>query len=660
MTMDLQIILPILFPLVGVLVNSFFGRRLGERGSGAFASLMVALSFGATVLLLGQLSALPHGEGAHGEGAHGLTTQLFSWIQVGSLSVPFGFQVDQLSILLMLVITGVGLLIHIYATGYMHNDERFPRFFVFLNLFISSMLVLVMGDSFLMMFVGWELVGLCSYLLIGFWFSEIKNSEAGRKAFVVNRIGDVAFVLGILLIFVTFGSLTYTDVFKAVAEKGAEVTGAIGLITLLLFIGATGKSAQLPLMVWLPDAMAGPTPVSALIHAATMVTAGIYMMARSHAMFVLAPDTQMVVGIVGGLTALVAGVIALTQWDIKKVLAYSTVSQLGFMVAACGVGAYVAAVFHLLTHAFFKALLFLGSGSVIHGIEHNPKSATHATPGHGSHHHGIDPQDMRNMGGLKSRMKITFVTYLIGGLALAGVPPFAGFWSKDEILVSAFKGNPIVFWLLAVTAVLTAFYTMRQIRLVFFGEPRSKEAFHTLESGPQMTIPLVILAIFSVVGGVAINWPFEAVLPAHALSHWLEPIVGKEVVVFDVTKAAIFTLLALGAMAAAYFLYRNSYNEKVQREPLEKLGPLYALSSNKFYLDQIYRALVVIPFHGAATVLAQVIDKNGIDAVVNGIGVAVRNAAASLRDIQTGFVRSYGLVMLLGVAVLVAWFVFTR
>jgi NADH-quinone oxidoreductase subunit L len=655
MTMDLQIILPILFPLIGVLVNAFFGRRLGERGSGVFASLMVVFSFGATVVLLNQLSAQPHGEGAHG-----LATQLFPWIVVGTLNVPFGFQVDQLSILLMLVITGVGLLIHIYATGYMHNDERFPRFFVFLNLFISSMLVLVMGDSFLMMFVGWELVGLCSYLLIGFWFSEVKNSEAGRKAFVVNRIGDVAFVLGILLIFVTFGSLTYTDVFKAVEEKGAEAAGAVGLITLLLFIGATGKSAQLPLMVWLPDAMAGPTPVSALIHAATMVTAGIYMMARSHVMFEMAPSTQMVVGVVGGATALVAGVIALTQWDIKKVLAYSTVSQLGFMVAACGVGAYVAAVFHLLTHAFFKALLFLGSGSVIHAIEHNPKTATHAPLGHGGHHHGIDPQDMRNMGGLKSRMKITFVTYLIGGLALAGVPPLAGFWSKDEILVSA-SANPIVFWLLAITAVLTAFYTMRQIRLVFFGEPRTKEAWYTQESGPQMTIPLVILAIFSVVGGMVINWPFEAVLPPHALSHWLEPVLHKlEVVKFDVVKAAIFSGLAIAAMAAAYLMYKRSYNENVKVEPLEKLGPLYALSSNKFYLDQIYRALVVIPFHGVATVFAQVIDKNGIDAVVNGIGSAVRAASTTLRDIQTGFVRSYGLVMLLGVAVLVAWFVFTR
>ncbi len=313
--MDLTIILPILFPLIGVVVISFFGRRLGERGSGAFASLMVALSFAASVLLYTQLAAMPHGEGKE---AHGLIAEYFSWITVGTLKVPFGFQVDQLSMLLMLIITGVGLLIHVYATGYMHNDERFPRFFVFLNLFISSMLVLVMGNSFLMMFMGWELVGLCSYLLIGFWFGDVKNAEAGRKAFVANRIGDVAFVLGILLIFVTYGSLTFTDVFKAVEERGAATAGVLGLITLLLFIGATGKSAQIPLLVWLPDAMAGPTPVSALIHAATMVTAGIYMMARSHVMFELAPNTQLIVGVIGGLTALVAGWTAMSQWTSKK------------------------------------------------------------------------------------------------------------------------------------------------------------------------------------------------------------------------------------------------------------------------------------------------------------------------------------------------------
>jgi NADH-quinone oxidoreductase subunit L len=657
--MDLLIILPILFPLLGVIVNSFFGRRLGERGSGAFATAMVALSFVMVLVLLGQLQTMPHGaEGDHG-GAHGLNVNLFPWIWVGSLSVPFGFQVDNLSILWMLVITGVGLLIHVYATGYMHHDERFPRFFVYLNLFIASMLILVMGNNYLMMFVGWELVGLCSYLLIGFWFGNVKNAEAGRKAFVVNRIGDVAFILGIFLIFQTFGSLQFTEVFKGLEEKGAAVAGVVGTISLLLFIGATGKSAQLPLFVWLPDAMAGPTPVSALIHAATMVTAGIYMMARSHELFIAAPSTQMIVAIVGGLTALVAAWAAMSQWDIKRVLAYSTVSQLGFMIAACGLGAYVAAIFHLITHAFFKALLFLGSGSVIHGIEHNPKTATHATSHAGDAHHGFDPQDMRNMGGLKTRMPITFWTFLIGGVAIAGIPPFAGFWSKDEVLVAAFKNNLPVFAMLAVTAVLTAFYTMRQIRLVFFGEPRSKEAWHTVENGPQMTLPLIVLAVFSTVGGL-INFPFGGEGLAHALGHWLEPILAEKAIEFDVVKAAIFTALSVLAMGAAYVMYRSNYNERQQVEPLEKLGPLYVISRGKWFLDELYRVLFVIPFYGAASVLAQVVDKGVIDAIVNGFGRVTSGVAGQVREMQTGFVRSYGLVMFLGVVGAVAYMVFSR
>jgi NADH-quinone oxidoreductase subunit L len=384
------------------------------------------------------------------------------------------------------------------------------------------------------------------------------------------------------------------------------------------------------------------------------------MMARSHALFALAPETQTVVAIVGALTAFVAAWAALSQWDIKKVLAYSTVSQLGFMVAACGLGAYVAAIFHLITHAFFKALLFLGSGSVIHGIEHNPKSQTYAGGHHDHDHGGVDPQDMRNMGGLKSRMKITFWTYLIGGFALAGLPPFAGFWSKDEILVAAGKNLP-VFILLGATAVLTAFYTMRQIRLVFFGEPRSKEAWHTIENGAQIVLPLVVLAIFSTLGGVLINFPFEGFgLPAHALGHWLEPVLGKEEAEFDFVKAAVFTVLAIVAMGAAYALYRSNYNEKQQVEPLEKLGPLYALSSNKWYVDEIYRKLIVIPFYTVATVFSQIIDKGAIDATVNGVGRRLAWAAEQFRGIQTGFVRSYGLVMLLGVVMTVAWMVFSR
>jgi NADH-quinone oxidoreductase subunit L len=645
--MNFLIVSPILFPLLGILLNVTVFRKSGERINGIVASLAVVAAFVASVTMFVQLGALPHGES--------LNVNLFPWISVGNFNIPMAFQVDQLSGLLMLVITGIGGLIHIYATGYMHHDERFLRFFVYLNLFVSSMLILVMGNNFLLMFVGWELVGLCSYLLIGFWFKNIKNAEAGRKAFVANRIGDVGFALGIMMIFATFGSLNFSDVFHAAHEKGETLANVATIITLLLFIGATGKSAQIPLFVWLPDAMAGPTPVSALIHAATMVTAGIYMMARSHALFELAPTTQNVVALVGGLTAIVAAFIALTQWDIKKVLAYSTVSQLGFMVAACGVGAYVAAIFHLVTHAFFKALLFLGSGSVIHAIEHNPKTATHAS--HDTHgHHGVDPQDMRNMGGLRFRMPITFATYLVGGLALAGVPPLSGFFSKDEILVSAASSNPLVFVLLGVTAVLTAFYTMRQIRLTFFGEPRSKEAFHTLESPRAMTMPLVILAIGAALAGF-LNFPFGG----HWLSHWMEPVFGKlEVVEFDWVKAIVFTALSIVAMGYAYWLYRKNYNEHQQIEPLTKLGAFHSFSSGKMFVDELYRILFVIPFYGAASVLSQVIDKNGIDAIVNGIGNFFRTSSAQLREVQTGFVRSYGLVMLLGVVVVVAWFVLAR
>ncbi|MCX7938047.1 MAG: NADH-quinone oxidoreductase subunit L, partial [Thermoflexales bacterium] len=413
--MELLVLSPLLFPLLGLLINALFGQRMGERAVGWTASLAVIASFVAAVALFAQVGQ------SHGAA---IRVSIAPWIAAGALNVSWGFLVDPLSSVMMLIVTGVGALIHIYSIGYMHGDARFRRYFVYLNLFVASMLLLVMADNFLVLFVGWELVGLCSYLLIGFWFEDLKNAAAGRKAFIVNRIGDVGFVLGILLIFATFGTLDFEGVFAQVKERGEALAAVAGAITLLLFIGATGKSAQIPLFVWLPDAMAGPTPVSALIHAATMVTAGVYMMSRAHALFGLAPATQTLVAIVGAATALVAASSALRQMDIKKVLAYSTVSQLGFMVAAAGLGVYVASLFHLLTHAFFKALLFLGAGSVIHAM-------------HADHHSNLDPQDMRNMGGLARRMPITFATFVVGGLALAGVPPLAGFFSKDEILLAA-------------------------------------------------------------------------------------------------------------------------------------------------------------------------------------------------------------------------------
>ncbi|HQZ23164.1 MAG TPA: NADH-quinone oxidoreductase subunit L [Thermoflexales bacterium] len=632
------LILPILFPLIGLLINAFWGKRLPETVSGGLATAMTALSFVVSLILFAQVAAAPD---------HKVVAQFGPWISVGKLNVQFGFLVDGLSSIMMLIITGIGSLIHLYSMGYMHRDARYPRFFVYLNLFIASMLTLVMGDSYLLMFVGWELVGLCSYLLIGFWFSKLKNAEAGRKAFVVNRIGDVGFVLGIMLIFSLFGSLNYADVLNEEHLK-TIAPALLTAITLLLFVGATGKSAQLPLFVWLPDAMAGPTPVSALIHAATMVTAGIYMMTRSHLLFSAAPTTGEVVAFVGALTALVAGWAAMSQWDIKKVLAYSTVSQLGFMVAAVGMGAYVAGMFHLLTHAFFKGLLFLGSGSVIHGMEHYMHTRVYSDT------YNLDPQDMRNMGGLKKRMKITWITFMVGAFALAGVIPLSGFFSKDEILASAVERNPLVFLMLGVTAILTAFYSMRQVRLVFFGEPRTRDAEHARESSPLMTVPLIVLAVLAALGGL-LNLP---VAGGHWLSHWLQPVMGElEVVEFNPLIAGFFTVAALAVMAFVYLLYKRVFVSKNSVDPLTKLGPLYALSANKWYLDEIYRAIIIKPFYAGASFLAHIADLEVIDGFVNGVGAAFSRAGAALGKLQTGLVRSYALVMLFGIVAIVAWFV---
>ena len=637
--MQLLSISPILFPLLGLLINAFFGKRMSERLIGAIASIMVLASFAVSAYLFIRAGALP-------EAQRLLSVDLgIPWIQAGKLSVPFGFLIDPLSTTMMLIVTGVGGLIHIYSVGYMRGDARFQRFFVYLNLFIASMLVLVMADSFLLMFVGWELVGLCSYLLIGFWFSNLKNAEAGRKAFVVNRIGDVGFILGILLIFATFGTLTFSGVFGKVTAMSAVNSPVIVAITLLLFVGAVGKSAQIPLFVWLPDAMAGPTPVSALIHAATMVTAGIYMMTRAHVLYTAAPATQDVVAIVGALTALVGGSIALTQYDIKKVLAYSTVSQLGFMVAAAGLGAYVASIFHLAMHAFFKALLFLPAGSVIHGMEHL---------GHANGAHAVDPQDMRNMGGLRTKMPVTFVVYVIGALALAGVPPFSGFFSKDEIVVAALQHNPLVFGLLAVAAVFTALYVGRQLVMVFFGKARTGNAEHAAESSPVMTIPLIVLAVFAALAGF-LNLPGVG-----TLGTWLAPAVGGyEPEALQIGVAGLFTLLALAALLGAWIVYRDAFAKAADADPLERFGGLYVFLKRAWFIDALYQSVVVKLFYAASSFLARVFDVGGIDGLVNGTAVLVRNTSGALRRIQNGLVRSYGLMMLFGVVVIVAYFLWS-
>ncbi|HET7376648.1 MAG TPA: NADH-quinone oxidoreductase subunit L, partial [Anaerolineae bacterium] len=503
----------IAFPVIGLLINTFAGKDRSEQEIGLTAVFASGAAFVMALLVVITLFGMPETR------AEGVEVPLYTFFSIGKTTLEIGLKIDSLTAVMLMVVTLVGTLIHIYAIGYMHGDSRFQRFFIYMNLFMAAMLILVLADNYLMLFVGWEGVGLCSFLLIGFWFEKDVNSEAARKAMVANRIGDYGVMLAMFAMFIGLGSLQFSEVFKS-ASAGPLITG----VALLMVIGVAGKSAQIPLYVWLPDAMAGPTPVSALIHAATMVTAGVYLIARSFPLFSLAPEVQAFVGILGAVTALFAGTIAVAQFDIKKVLAYSTVSQLGFMVSAVGMGATVAGIFHLMTHAFFKALLFLAAGSVIHGVEHGHHLAHEAhaesQAAHGSHdeHHDekpFDPQDMRNMGGLWNKMRTTSIVYIIGALALAGIFPLAGFWSKDEILAEALGKSPVAFVLLLIAAAFTAFYMTRQVLMVFFGQARSEAADHAPESSNWMTRPLIVLAFFAVVIGF-INI-------AGGFTHWLEP-----------------------------------------------------------------------------------------------------------------------------------------
>ncbi len=672
----------VFLPLLGLALNLLFGRRLGERFTAWVACTAAGMAFGVAAVLAWALAQSPEGA----------VVPLAAWMHVGALDVPWAFRVDTLSVTMMLVVSGVGTLIHIYATGYMHEDVRlnedpgrYTRFFIYFNLFLASMLVLVSGDSFLTLFVGWEGVGLCSYLLISFWYEKgkdgIGNALAGKKAFVANRIGDAGFLIAIFLIYTNFGSLSFETVFARAEELGPAIAPLATLITLCLLVGATGKSAQIPLFVWLPDAMAGPTPVSALIHAATMVTAGIYMMTRSHALLALAPATQNVVAVVGAATALFAATIAVAQNDIKKVLAYSTISQLGFMVAAVGLGAYVAGMFHLVTHAFFKALLFLSAGSVILGVEAGHHHAAHA--GHGAHAaEPFDPQDMSNMGGLWRRMPVTRWVYLIGAVALAGLPPLAGFFSKDEILADAFHRSPGIYLTLTAAAFLTAFYMTRQVWLVFFGLPRSAAAEGARENPPIITAPLVALAALSIVGG-ALNLP-----GLHTLTTWLGHTLGEaEVGEFNLLVAGLSTALALAAIALAASFYRARPVAPGVVDPLRAiLGPLHLGMEKKWWVDEIYNALIVHPYVWLAqrtaeviemrfwhdfvhervlaggftwltNVLAWRIDLPLVDGFFTGLARVVRRLGEGLRRLQVGYVRAYATVFLLGVVAALGYIV---
>ena len=616
-----------LLPLLGFLVNGLGRKHLSKTVTGVIGSGVILVAF---ILSLLVFFDLQHGSTPH-------VIHYFNFINIPSLKVGFDFQIDQLSALFLLIITGVGFLIHVYSTSYMHDEEPkdFAKYFAYLNLFIFSMLLLVMGANYLIMFMGWEGVGLCSYLLIGYWFKNTIYNNAAKKAFVMNRIGDLGFLLAVFWMVHQFGSVSFAVVFE---KGGALPMGSFILtgITLLLFVGAMGKSAQIPLYTWLPDAMAGPTPVSALIHAATMVTAGIYMIARSNVLYTLAPVTQSVVAIIGLSTAILAATIALKQNDIKKVLAYSTVSQLGYMFLGLGVGAYTGAVFHVMTHAFFKALLFLGAGSVIHAM-------------HGE-------QDMRNMGGLKKYMGITHITFLLGCLAIAGMPPFSGFFSKDEILGAAFSKNPILWGIGIAGAAMTAFYMFRLYAMTFLGKFRgtADQENHLHESPKAMTIPLIVLAILAVIGGW-IGIPGSLVHGGHRLSEFLLPVFAKSNAIAEKHELSHSTeyMLMIFSVSVALVALIYAWNKfgKYQKSESEEKG-LGKILANKWYVDELYETVITKPILAISKYLNDVVEKKGIDGFVNGVGKAVNYSSRQIRFLQSGQVGLYVLLMVIGILVL--------
>ena len=629
--LDLIWLIPVL-PLAGALINLILGRKLGDPRAGWVATIATATSFLVTVLAYFEMLGLPAEERSH-------VATMFSWIRVGSLQVDLAVLADPLSIVMALFVTGISTLIHLYAIGYMHGDTKFSKFFLYLNLFVFSMLMLVLGENLLVTFLGWEGVGACSYFLISFWHTRNSAAVAGKKAFVTNRIGDFGVMAAMFLAFNSLGTLSYHAINESAhsGELAAVTATAIGL---LLFVGACGKSAQLPLYLWLPDAMEGPTPVSALIHAATMVTSGVFLMTRMspvlHASYEWVPT---VIAVVGAATALYAATVAVAQNDIKKVLAYSTVSQLGYMFLAVGSGAYVAAIFHMVTHAFFKALLFLGSGSVIHGMHHE--------------------QDMRRMGALRKVMPVTAFTFIIGWLAIAGVPPFAGFWSKDEILLYVYANNRGLYVVGLITALLTAFYMTRQVIMVFYGKAKWND--HSAEHGSHgdltphesswvMLTPLVVLSGLSIVGG-AMQLPFGKKF--NFLERWLAPVVEESEAHIGETWAyqnkylllAVAIVVAVVGIAASIAVYAKSWIKPIEPKVLEQA----------WYYDNAASRLIAGP--GARTFnLIAWIDANIVDGIVNGVGKLIRNVATSLRRVQSGFVRAYALLISFGAVVILAWF----
>jgi NADH-quinone oxidoreductase subunit L len=655
-----------LLPFVGFLCNTAFRRQVSKGVSGAIATGAMGLAFGVALASVWRLlGSTPIG------GVRAIEETIYTWFSSGTLDISLAFRLDPLSSVMILIITGIGTLIHLYSTAYMHDESEseFARYFSYLNLFAAFMLVLVLGANFPVMFIGWEGVGLCSYLLIGFWFTKKSAGDAGKKAFIVNRIGDFAFLLGMFALFGLFGTLDFQAIAAQVATMPAEVTfGILSGITLLLFIGATGKSAQIPLYVWLPDAMEGPTPVSALIHAATMVTAGVYMIARNAVLFSHAPMTMEIVAIIGCVTALVAGTIGLVQNDIKRVLAYSTVSQLGYMFLAVGVGAFTGGVFHLYTHAFFKALLFLGSGAVIHAL-------------HGE-------QDLRNMGGLRRELPITYWTFLVGTLAIAGVPLLSGFFSKDEILWKTFESGHTLLWVMGVlTAFLTATYMFRLLYMTFFGERRTPAAVHGHDSHghaaahgaghhghahlhdapPAMAIALVVLALGSVVAGY-IGIPEAIVHGGNRIDAFLAPsfaapgaLESAEVgeaehhLAAELSVMGVSTLAGLAGIALATFLFLR--RPQVADALAARFSGIHRLLLGKYYVDELYDTVIVQPVKKmSGAVLWRGVDAGLIDGTVNGVGLVVRGWSGALRRMQTGSVRAYAMSLFIGVVVMVGYY----
>jgi len=634
-----------LFPAIGFAINLFFGRRMSKGAVGFIACAAIGLSFLVSLLIFADLLKLAPAN-------RSVEKILYTWILSGEFQANIGFLVDPLSIVMMMVVSGVSFIIHVYSHGYMHEDQDFPRYFTYLNLFVFFMLILVSANNFLLMFVGWEGVGLCSYFLIGFWYEKKSASDAGKKAFIVNRIGDYGFLLAIFLVFVTFGTIDFKAVFAAAPEKFAVGSGLITLITLLLFMGATGKSAQLPLYTWLPDAMEGPTPVSALIHAATMVTAGVYMVARCNVLFLMAPTSIFVVAVIGAATAIFAASIGLAQNDIKRVLAYSTISQLGYMFLACGVGAFTAGIFHLMTHAFFKALLFLSAGSVMHAL--------------------AGELDMRKMGALKPHMPRTYWTFLIATLAISGIFPFAGFFSKDEILWKALTKGGLGFWLVgAIAAFMTATYMFRAVFMTFHGKSRvdHEVAHHLHESPGMMTVPLILLAILSTIGGF-IGFPIgegwnqfnEFLSPVFASSTALAAAktaeAGHHAVGFEVAMMIVSMVIAGLGILLAYRMYikKPSLPDRLA----ESYKVPYELIANKYWVDEIYHFFFVGPLIRFSVFLWKIFDDILVDGTVNGVGAVVRGGSEVFKRLQTGYVQNYALSILVGIVFMIGYFIFGK